>query len=478
MDNTAGFQPHIVWISRAETVGYGSVGGGAPVELPAHVPVTVPLLLLRSLFKEAGLDSENYGTPEWNPLGEIISPGDKVLIKPNWVNDRNHNPGAGWECLVTHPAVVEGVLHYVIKTRPKMIVVGDAPIQDCDFVALLKNCGYDSMHSRFTECGCDISFRDFRTTKMPFGIFGSKVSTERGQEANRLFNLSESSWLEAISTSSTEFRVANYDPRVLKLHHFPTLHQYLVAHEAVDADVVINLPKLKTHKKTGITGAIKNMVGICGFKEYLPHHRKGGADGGGDCYQRGSLIKRLLEDAVDRANMSKSFLPNYVYRHLAGAAARAISMFERDSIIEGSWHGNDTVWRTCLDLQRILHYGKEDGTLAESPRRRVFTITDAIVAGEGEGPLSPRPVPLGLMTMGSNVAALEWVHCLLMGFDPRKIPIVSNAFAQGIWPLAEFSPSEILVNVNGKTTQAESIQKFGTRFSPSAGWKGHCELDY
>ena len=29
-----------------------------------------------------------------------------------------------------------------------------------------------------------------------------------------------------------------------------------------DADIVISLPKIKSHQKTGITGAIKNLVGI------------------------------------------------------------------------------------------------------------------------------------------------------------------------------------------------------------------------
>ena len=63
----------------------------------------------------------------------------------------------------------------------------------------------------------------------------------------------------------------------------------------IDADLVINVPKLKTHKKAGVTGALKNLVGINGNKEFLPHHRKGGAASGGDCYPGRSPIMPVAD---------------------------------------------------------------------------------------------------------------------------------------------------------------------------------------
>src|SRR4029450_3442025 len=50
----------------------------------------------------------------------------------------------------------------------------------------------------------------------------------------------------------------------------------------MDADVLINLPKFKTHKKVGITCALKNLVGINANKNWLPHHTEGTPDLGGD----------------------------------------------------------------------------------------------------------------------------------------------------------------------------------------------------
>ena len=44
---------------------------------------------VRSTFILAELDKQHIGMKEWNPLGEYISPGDTVLLKPNWVENKN-----------------------------------------------------------------------------------------------------------------------------------------------------------------------------------------------------------------------------------------------------------------------------------------------------------------------------------------------------------------------------------------------------
>ena len=81
--------------------------------------------------------------------------------------------------------------------------------------------------------------------------------------------------------------------------HAPGRHRYVIAREIIEADVVFSLPKLKTHERAGLTGALKNFVGINGHKDCLPHHRKGGSLAGGDCYEGRSAFKGLLEDLLD-----------------------------------------------------------------------------------------------------------------------------------------------------------------------------------
>jgi len=448
-----------------------------PIELPTETTLTRALVLLRHLFADAALDAARHGTAQWNPLGDHIAPGQKVLLKPNWVLDDSRLPDGDFDCLVTHPSVIEAVLHYVVKARPGRIIVGDAPLQDCDFDNLSNRCGLDEVVARFKEKGHEIQIRDFRLTRME-GRFAKQDRLQPDPERYCLFDLGDRSWLSPLTTPETEFRVTKYNPELLKEHHRPGVHRYLIVREAIDADVVISLPKLKTHKKAGVTGALKNMVGINGFKEYLPHHRKGGAKAGGDCYQGGSLLKKLAEDALDRANASRSFFSRYLNFHLAGLAVRldrAVS--HGDGNLDGGWHGNDTVWRMCLDLQRILHYGTGDGLLSSKRRRTVLTITDAIVAGEGEGPLAPSPVPLGIMTMGTDVAALEWIHCLLMGLEPERIQLVAHAFDASDWPLTGTFPKDIGIIANGKDISAADLRaEYGRAFSPPAGWRGHCEM--
>ena len=85
-------------------------------------------------------------------------------------------------------------------------------------------------------------------------------------------------------------------------------HQYLLCREAFDADVVISLPKLKMHSKAGLTGALKNLVGLNGNKDFLPHYRFGGSAKNGDCYEGWSLGRELSERFEDLANRRLNLL--------------------------------------------------------------------------------------------------------------------------------------------------------------------------
>ena len=81
-------------------------------ETPFHPPLNYPeypfqdysrvnsvYSAVRMLFLRLGLDKEHYGTEGWNPLGQLISPGDAVVIKPNLV--RHYNPQGSMEAQIT-----------------------------------------------------------------------------------------------------------------------------------------------------------------------------------------------------------------------------------------------------------------------------------------------------------------------------------------------------------------------------------------
>ena len=75
---------------------------------------------------------------ERGPLGKIIEPGSKVVIKPNWVMHENSGPW-GMTPLVTHQSLVQAAAEAALRTGAAEVVVGDAPIQGCDFQLLLRN---------------------------------------------------------------------------------------------------------------------------------------------------------------------------------------------------------------------------------------------------------------------------------------------------------------------------------------------------
>lgn len=473
-------EPHRVWVARAPARAYGAPAGEPAPELPGGRAGSVALVTLRALMRQAGLDEAGWGTPEWNPLGDAIRPGMRVLVKPNWVTHHNHS-GAGLDPLVTHTSVVEAILLYAIRARPAVLTVGDAPIQGCDFGALRAAAGIDAMLERLRpeaeRFGVRLVLADFRLTILPGGALQNRTRAEgRGDDDYVLFDLGTRSSLDPITDGSGRFRVTMYDPEALRRTHAPGRHQYLVAREAIEADVVINAPKLKCHKKACVTGALKNLVGINGHKEYLPHHRKGGARTGGDCYEGGSRLKGWVEEMYDLVNRTASPRLHYLLPRAIWLGLRVGVLLGEDGNVEGSWHGNDTVWRMCLDLQRVLRYGRADGTLAGVPQRQVISITDAIVAGEGEGPLAPAAAPLGVLTLAANPAAAEWVHALLMGFDPRRVPLIRNAFGAGALPLAGFAPEAVIATVDGVQTDEDGLAHLHPGgFLPPRGWEGHCE---
>ena len=120
--------------------------------------------MVRDALRDLGLDAARFGTPEWNPVGDLVAPGGNIVVKPNWVLDRHETDG-GTDELVTHASVLRAVLDYVWLARPGRVVVGDAPLQLCDFAALPR-LGFDRVADHFAATGRAVTVKDFRRTVM------------------------------------------------------------------------------------------------------------------------------------------------------------------------------------------------------------------------------------------------------------------------------------------------------------------------
>jgi uncharacterized protein (DUF362 family) len=410
---------------------------------------------------------------ETGPFGRVVPKGARVLIKPNLVLHRNEGSG-GMECLVTHASVIRAAAEAALRTGASEVLVGDAPVQGCDFDKLVEGMGLRAWAKE--QMARDPRFkglRDFRRTTCVF-VHGVRVAAEDLQpmERFRLFDLGGESMLEPISNGENRFRVAWYDHRLLAKAHHPGVHQYLVAREVVEADVIFNLPKLKLHRKAGITCALKNLIGINGNKEYLPHHRFGGSENGGDNYPGDSTVRRTLEYVRDRQNIASSRAEGRAWNVLAAVLARTSRALGDPYGTDGSWCGNDTVWRTCLDLNRILLYGRSDGTMGDEIQRRVVHIADAVVAGQGNGPLAPDPLGLGLIVGGNNASAVDWVGAHLLALDPEKVSLTRHSFDQFRWPITSFPSSNVsVVGDAGEGTPIAVTEKIRQPVHHPAGWR-------
>lgn len=158
-----------------------------------------------------------------------IDAGARVLIKPNFLS-----PATPEQAVTTHPLMVRAAAEFVLEKGAR-VQISDSPAMG-SFAKLLKKGGYSAALE-----GLDVEIKPFEKTVAvdvgePFGIID-------------------------------------------------------VARDAMDADVVINLAKLKTHAQMMLTLGVKNLFGcIVGLKKPEWHMRTGV-----DRHMFGRLIVSIYE---------------------------------------------------------------------------------------------------------------------------------------------------------------------------------------
>ena len=438
---------------------------------------------VRQIFQLLRLDAQRFGTRDWNPLGEWIQPGMRVLIKPNLV--RHYHPhGLNTDAIYTHASVIRAVADYawLAMAGEGDLVIADAPLQSCDFDEVCRLSGVASLSAFYESRGVPVELRDLRLVravterKTLFGkvlVLHPNCGDPMGYTTIDLGPAS----LHASREREGRYRVPCYDPAGMEKHHGRGRHSYVVANTLLRADVVLNLPKMKTHHKAGITGCLKNFIGVNGHKDCLPHHVQGAADSGGDEYARSSVLKRADSRLLDY----KERHGGTIVRKVAAVTHRALQMAHMrktgNDMWDGGWYGNDTISRTTIDLNRIVRYADANGVLHDRPQRRVFSLVDGILAGERDGPLSPHPKPCGVLIAGTSPSAVDAAMARLMGYRWQSIPTLCHAFSESAG-LEDFPPSEIRTVSNSARWSCLAVDRPGDSFAfePNPGWKGHIEL--
>src|SRR5579862_8633020 len=93
-----------------------------------------PYTLVRQLLLTLGFDEHNFGSPDWNPLGSLMRPGNTVVIKPNFVLSFNAG-GDDLFAMITHPSILRAIIDYayIAVKGAGRIIVADAPQMDCNW---------------------------------------------------------------------------------------------------------------------------------------------------------------------------------------------------------------------------------------------------------------------------------------------------------------------------------------------------------
>ena len=149
-------------------------------------------------------------------ISRFVKPGQKVLIKPNMLTCKDPSRAA-----TTHPALIEEIARQCVQCGAR-VIIGDSPP----------------------------------------AIFGR---TESFWETT--------GFASAARNSGAELRCFETDTKV-PVKFFSNGHEITthVVKSLFTADVVINLPKMKTHNLTRITGAVKNLFGLIpGFSKAQWH---------------------------------------------------------------------------------------------------------------------------------------------------------------------------------------------------------------
>ena len=420
--------PAPVVVFRDERLTYPET---SPFDPPNPVYSAVEAMLAR-----LGLDARRAGSETWNPLGDLVGPGSRVVIKPNLVTSRHFHERLRGDRLLassTHASVLRPLIDYALRAVGDAgeVRIVDSPVEGCEVEQLLDELGIASLLAWYGAQGRQVSFVDLRRFKMvPRMLFddlalagGSlnlgwlqRVELPGDPRGYRVVDLGRDSRFEGNGGRLKGLCFHRSHRRTPQPHHRPGRHEYSIAQSVLDADLIIGTPKLKTHKKTGVTLAQKSVIGLTDMKYWLPHFRAG-APPEGDEYEKPLGWMSRLEAALSR-------LPLPGGHSLVARWPRAGA---RPPILDGCWQGNDTLWRTILDLNRIVSHADRSGVMRSVPQRILLHLVDGIMAGEGDGPLNPTPRAEGILVAGFQAWQVDLVATRAMGLPPERLPMIVNA---------------------------------------------------
>ena len=520
----------VVYIHKSDTFSYPPA--------PFHPPEIFPELKIHSFSLEIdpnnqvyravretliqlGLDKDHIGTAEWKPFRDFVKPGQHVVIKPNFVRGDHPLGEIGVLSMITHASLMRPVIDYVLLTTGGdcAITICDVPLQSSAWDEIICVSGTRALIEFYKQKGFEISLLDLRREISHTNdekVIDQREFADRDPLGYAAVDLGGKSALMPVIQRYKQFMITDYDKGTVGEHHNPKKNEYCIAKTILDADFFINMPKLKTHRKAGLTLALKNLIGMNGDKRWIAHHREGSVALGGDEFPRYNLrdwfefrlftfLKRhpawggvWLATQIRKTHRLAFRLKHLIRLKLKKGWAsknKSVPLMEagfetfkkefpnasyevfrelnpnpnQKRFMEGSWYGNDTLWRTVTDLNHIIFYADKDGCLRETLQRNYFCLADGILSGEGEGPMEHLPKKTSVVMGGLHPLAIDFAAAWIMGFDAKKIPVIDRLFGNAMVNYPGLTPTSIEMRSN------VDLAHLNLKFKPSNNWQGHIE---
>lgn len=453
-----------------------------------------PYALMRQVFQYLNYDIENFGTKEWNPLGKIINPGETVVLNPNFVISYNPSGESLWS-VITHPSILRALVDYtyIALKGEGRIIIADAPQMDCSWKDLSDALRIDTIQEFYKKkFNFDIDYYDLRNFELidnkKKAYYENRRKLPGDPEGSVVINLGKKS--EFYGLDSEQYYGADLNRDETIKHHHGETHEYSVSGTILKADTVIAVPKMKVHKKVGVTLNLKGLVGINTNKNYLIHYRLGTPSKGGDQLPEGrpgydSFLIKAQRVLYDKALAKMNKTGDAVYKTALFFYNSFMRPFRKVSpetvdLDGGNWHGNDSAWRMTADLAKVFFFADKEGNFTDEVQRKMLFLIDGIIGGEKMGPIAPSDKPAGMIIAGENPYAVDMTATRLMGFDINQIKQFS-ILKDSKWDFGLRSPDEIELNLNssiiqGKQFFAQTSKNPYFKFLPHPGWKGHIEI--
>lgn len=328
-----------------------------------------------------------------NPLSNIIQQGDTVVLKPNLVGKSSFAEEGCTRTPILRPLVdfaVQAGASKVIIAEGSAVPYPDSIVFRPDYsniTGLVQ--ALQSIYPSVVITYKDLNLDDFTWVDLGENSTFYGVYTPQQLYSVNNIRMDEDSFYYAQDSNG-------YDPKGY------SLGLYAIANTVFQADVFINVPKMKIHWITGVTLSLKNLIGITVSSTGNTTNEAGGKD-----------------------------VP-----HWNNSAPKPEVLTKQDSF------ANDVVWRVMADLNKIVLYADENGVLQPVKQRRYLSVVDAIIGMEGPTAV---PRPTGAIIAGQTPVAVDAVCSRVMGFNYTVLNSVVNMEQISDHPIGEADPTAICI---------------------------------